>query len=66
MLNALKAVGGEEALRLVEEKRDEATQRIVESWPTRLDTSKAGSFGFMGDGTLEDTLIQYLEDYGRK
>lgn len=66
MLDALHAIGGEEALRLVEEKRDDATQRIVESWPTRLDTSKARGLGFVGDGTLEYTLKEYLDDYGRK
>lgn len=35
MLEALKAVGGQEALDLVEEKTDEPTQKIVESWPAK-------------------------------
>ena len=64
MLDALKAVGGEEALRLVEEKRDETTEKIVESWPSRFDTSKAESIGFAKGGSLIDTLKSYLEDYG--
>ncbi len=66
MLEALKKVGGEEALNLVEEKRDEATEKIVESWPTRLDTSKAKSLGFLDDGQLEQTLNDYVEDYGAR
>lgn len=66
MLDALNTVGGEQAIRLVEEKRDDATQRIVENWPTRLDTSKAQGLGFVGDGTLEDTLKDYLENCARK
>ena len=64
MLNNLRIVGGEKALELVEEKQDDATQRIVESWPTRLDTSKATKLGFVEDGPLERTLMEYLQDYG--
>lgn len=64
MLKALKNVGGKEAVDLVEEKRDEATERIVESWPPRFDTSLAESLGFINDGPLEKTLKEYVEDYG--
>ena len=66
MLSALKKVGGEEALRLVEEKRDEAIEKIVETWSTRFDISRAKMLGFEDDGTLEETLQAYLEDYGEK
>ena len=64
MLDALKVVGGEEALELVEEKRDKATEAIVASWPPRFDTSRAEMLGFVKDGDLIDTLRQYVEDYG--
>ena len=66
MLEALEKVGGKEALDLVEEKRDKATERIVESWPTSLDTSLAADLGFRDDVSLEQTLKAYLEDYGSK
>ena len=62
MLDALKAVGGDEALRLVEEKREEATEKIVLSWPTRVDTSRAKALGFAEDGTLTNTLKEYIDD----
>ena len=45
MLDALRSVGGDEALELVEEKRDDATEKIVLSWPTRLDISRAKALG---------------------
>ncbi|CAD6582019.1 MAG: hypothetical protein ASARMPREDX12_000732 [Alectoria sarmentosa] len=64
MLEALKAVGGDEALKLVEEKRDDATEKIVLSWPTRLDISRAKALGFAEDGTLTNTLKEYIDDYG--
>ena len=66
MLKALEQIGGKKAINLVEEKRDEATEKIVESWPTRLKTSVAEDLGFYGDVTLEQTLKDYLEDYGLK
>ena len=64
MLQALRTVGGEKALELVEEKQDDTAQKIVESWPTRLDTSKATALGFVGDGPLHQTLQEYLRDHG--
>ena len=66
MLEALRAVGGEEALNLVEEKRDEAIEKIVSSWPTRLDISRAKQLGFVDDGPLERTLQEFVEDYRAK
>lgn len=66
MLAALKAIGGQEAVDLVEEKRDAATEKIVESWPAKYDTSRAKDLGFADDGTLEQTLQEYIEDYGSK
>ena len=66
MLSALERIGGRKALDLIEEKRDEATEKIVESWPTRLQTSIAEQLGFSGDVSLEQTLKDYLEDYGPK
>lgn len=66
MLAALKAIGGQEAVDLVEENRDAATEKIVESWPYRYDTTRAKHLGFADDGSLEQTLQEYVEDYGRK
>ena len=66
MLEALKGIGGQKALDLVEEHREEFIQRIVENWPTTLETSVAERLGFFGDVTLEQALKDYLEDYGPK
>ena len=66
MLAALKAVGGEKALSLVKEERDEGTQKIVESWPTKLNTDKANALGFVDDGPLERTLKEYVGDFARE
>lgn len=66
MLDALRAVGGDQAVQLVEDQKDEETEKIVLSWPTRLDVSRAKSLGYVEDGPLEQTLREYIEDYGVK
>lgn len=66
MLEALRVVGGDEAVKLVEDEKDEVTERIVLSWPTRLDTSRAKMLGFAEYGPLDQTLREYIEDYGKK
>ena len=66
MLEALKTVGGDQAVRLIEDQKDDETEKIVLSWPTRLDTSRAKSLGYVEDGPLEQTLREYIEDYGGK
>ncbi|MCJ1397131.1 hypothetical protein MMC11_000323 [Xylographa trunciseda] len=64
MLDALKDVAGEETVRLVEEKRDPVIEKLVYSWPARFDTALAKSLGFSPDGTLQQILDEYIEDYG--
>jgi len=66
MLQALENVGGKPALNLIENKRDEAIEKIVGSWPPRFDTSFAKSLGFLDDGPLEQTLQEYIEEHGTK
>lgn len=66
ILDALKAIGGEETLQLIEYKQDETIQRIVSSSPARLDTSWAQFLGFADDGPFVQTLQEYIQDYGTK
>ena len=63
MLEALRAVAGDNALNLVEPRKDEEMEKIVLSWPTRLDVSRARSLGYVNDGPLEQTLQEYIDDY---
>jgi nucleoside-diphosphate-sugar epimerase len=64
MLDALADVGGSKALDLIEETRDPKVEKIVGSWPALFDTTKAKSLGFQGDGSLANTVREYIEDYG--
>ena len=65
MLDALKNFAGEKVASLVEDAPDDNVARIVGSWPATFDISRALSLGFKGDGLLEQTIEEYVEDYRR-
>lgn len=65
ILQALKDVGGEKALSLVEDRKDPAVEKIVLSWPTRFNTIRARDIGFVEDGPIGRTIREYVEDYGQ-
>lgn len=64
MLAALRHVGGEKAFALVQAKRDPKVESIVGSWPACFDIARATGLGFQDDGSLENTIREYIEDYG--
>ena len=64
MLDALGSVGGERALGLLEERRDDSVVNIVGSWPAKFNTSRAQDLGFQEDGSLVEAVEQYLQDFG--
>lgn len=63
MLDALEEVGGTAALNLIDEQVDEATNRIVASWPAEFDTSRAAALGFEPDISLLENVQQYCRQY---
>lgn len=63
MLDALEEVGGKVALGLIDEKVDEATNRIVASWPADYDTSRATPLGFEADISLFENVQAYFKRY---
>lgn len=64
MLDALRNVGGQKAVDLIEEVPDPKIENIVASWPAVFNTTKAKALGFQDDGTLANTVREYVEDYG--
>ncbi|EMD86052.1 hypothetical protein COCC4DRAFT_146335 [Bipolaris maydis ATCC 48331] len=61
ILEALEKVAGRETRALVKEKRDEAIERIVLSWPAKYDTTRARELGFSEDVGLEQTIRDFIE-----
>ncbi|KAJ7262728.1 hypothetical protein B0H12DRAFT_1104197 [Mycena haematopus] len=62
-LDALKKVGGEQALNLVKFKDDPVNRRLVLSWPSRFDNTYPLSLGFFVDeGGMEPIVRQFQKD----
>jgi nucleoside-diphosphate-sugar epimerase len=61
MLDALARVAGEDKLQYIEQKKDEFLERIVTSWPSHFDTSKADQLGFSPDPGLESAIKAYID-----
>ena len=62
MLQALREVGGEDAVKLV--KREKPSQEIkdmLESWPIRFDVSKALSLGFVADQSFKGAVQDFAD-----
>jgi nucleoside-diphosphate-sugar epimerase len=64
MINALEKVGGKEAVKLVKEKRDEETEKILRSWAVKFDNTLAYSLGYHRDGSFEEAVRDYKESMG--
>lgn len=61
MLDALSRVAGEDKLQYIEQKKDDFLERIVTSWPSHFDTSKAHQLGFSSDLGLESAIRAYID-----
>lgn len=60
MLEALARVGGQEALERVQFAADPAIERIVASWPGRIDNQRACALGFAADRTFADIIDSFI------
>jgi nucleoside-diphosphate-sugar epimerase len=65
ILDALEEVGGKEKRDLVEEKHDEEIDRIVQTWATCYDTSRAAKLGFSNDVPFLETVKKYASQYAK-
>lgn len=62
-IEALRIVGGEDALKLIKFEDDPPTKRLVDSWPQRFDNTYALSLGFVVDeGGMVPIVEQFKSD----
>jgi len=61
-IEALRAVAGDEAVRLIRREPDEAVQRIVVSWPRAFDAARARDLGFRAEESFEEIVRVHIED----
>lgn len=64
MLDALEEVAGKEKRALVKEERDPAIEKIVCSWPSSMNTSRAASLGLLPDGSITETVRAFARSEG--
>lgn len=61
MLDALVLVGGKEKLGFIKEETDETMERILRSWPLRIDDSTAVGLGLKRDDSAESLVREYWD-----
>jgi nucleoside-diphosphate-sugar epimerase len=61
-LEALRRVGGEEAVALIRTEPDETIARIVDGWPRAFDVRRASALGFAAERSFDDIVRVYVED----
>jgi nucleoside-diphosphate-sugar epimerase len=64
MVQSLARVGGAALTELIEWIPDAQVQRIVESWPTRVEATRAKALGFQADSDFDAIVRAYIEDAG--
>ena len=60
MLTALTQAGGQAARDRVQFAADPAIERIVASWPGRIDNQRATALGFMADRTFAEIIDSFI------
>ncbi|MBD1553919.1 D-erythronate dehydrogenase [Pseudomonas typographi] len=65
MVDALERVAGVEATRLIQWQHDPAIERIVSSWPTRVEAPRARALGFEADADFDSIVRAHIEDTRR-
>jgi nucleoside-diphosphate-sugar epimerase len=59
MMDVLEKVGGKDKLSLVKEVPDPAKEKILRSWASRFDNSKAYKLGYQRDPGFEQAVVEY-------
>lgn len=65
LLNALVKVGGQDRLQYVKEKTDPVMERILKTWPLKVDDSTAMKLGMTRDESAESLVREYKETMGK-
>jgi nucleoside-diphosphate-sugar epimerase len=63
MLESLARLSGEATAARVSFKSDDSINRIVTSWPSALDNSRALQLGFTADNNFDDFIQQHIADH---
>ncbi len=59
---ALERAGGREAVERISWEPDAEIQRIVESWPSRVEAARGTALGFQSDTNFDEIIRAHIED----
>lgn len=62
MIDSLREIAGDDAVRKILMQPDHAVQQVVNSWPGRFETAYASSLGFVSPTDFRGIVRQYLDD----
>lgn len=65
LLDALVKVGGQDRLQYVKEETDPVMERMLRSWPLRIDDSTALRLGLKRDESAESLVREYADSMGK-
>ena len=65
-IDALRAIAGDDAVKLIRHEIDPAIVAIISTWPKAFEASQAEKLGFEADASFEAIIQAYLEDYAPK
>jgi D-erythronate 2-dehydrogenase len=61
-IDALRRFAGEDAVRRVHHRPDEAIMGIVAGWPREFDARRARALGFSAEADFDEIIRVYVED----
>lgn len=61
-IDALRRVGGEDAVKLIRREPDQRILRIVRTWPGRFAADRAHALGFRAEASFDEIVRVYVED----
>jgi len=61
-IEALRAIAGGDAVKLIKPQPDETIMGIVQNWPRDFDPKMAASLGFTAEADFEEIIRVYMED----
>lgn len=61
-IEALRRVGGDQAVALIEERRDPVIEAIVAGWPTRFEARQGRELGFEAERDFDEIIRIHIED----
>jgi D-erythronate 2-dehydrogenase len=61
-IEALRRVGGDDAVSRIRHEPDETIMRIVSGWPRAFDARRARDLGFRADADFDEIVRVYVED----